>query len=59
MKVTNFEYWDPGLPSYDHNFGISDYETEIEVIKEDIPRERKYNSWAFPKELEGDEEYLN
>ena len=57
-QVKNFEYWETGLPAYDHKFGIAEYETEIEVIKENIPRERKYNSWAFPRELEGDEDYL-
>ena len=40
-KLLTFEYWDPGLPSYDHLFGISEYEIDIEVIREDIPKARK------------------
>ena len=58
-QLSTFEYWEPGLPSYDHQFGIAEYETDIEVVREVIPKEMKYNGWAFPKELEEDEEFLN
>ena len=58
-SLLTFEYWDPGLPSYDHKFAVAEYEIEVEVIKEDIPKDRKYNGWAFPKELEGDGIFLN
>ena len=58
-SLLSFEYWDPGLPSYDHKFGIAEYEIDVEVIKEDIPKHRKYNGWAFPKELEGDLMFLS
>ena len=58
-QVQTFDYWDPGLPSYDHKFGIAEYGMDIEVTKENIPRERRYHGWAFPRELEGDEEFLN
>ena len=58
-QLSTLEYWEPGLPSYDHQFGIAEYETEIEIVREVIPKEMKYNGWAFPKELEEDEEFLN
>ena len=58
-SLLTFEYWDPGLPSYDHKFGIAEYEIDVEIINEYIPQHRKYNGWAFPKELEGDLIFLN
>ena len=54
----SFRYWEPGLTGYDHKFGIAEYNIDMEVEKEFIPKERRHFSWAFPRELEVDELFL-
>ena len=54
----HFEYWDPGLPSYDHKFAISEYNIQMDIVKEHIPKERRFYKWAFPRELEADEDFI-
>ena len=58
QDCVHFEYWESGLPSYDHKFAISEYNILMDVAKENIPRERRFFKWAFPKELEDDEDFL-
>ena len=58
QDCVHFEYWESGLPSYDHKFAFAKYNVSMEVIKENIPRERRFYKWAFPRELEEDEEFI-
>ena len=57
-KCVEFYYEDIG-PGFDHKMAVAKYEIDLIVEKEYIPRHLFVSGWAFPKELQYDEEYLN
>ena len=52
-KCTEFSYNDIGQ-GFDHKMGVAKYDVDLMNVRHHIPLNRRYRSWAFPKELNSD-----
>ena len=57
-KCMEFYYVDIG-PGFDHKMAVAKYDLDLIVEKEYIPRHLYVSGWAFPKELQYDEDFIN
>ena len=55
-KCIEFKYKELG-DGFDHKMGVAIYDIDMEIDRENVPKEKKYQNWVFPKELCDDEEF--